>query len=226
MNTFIHIRSNNNFSVNENLYIMLIKTNKLTKKKIIRKYIRSLRHSLTYSEQYIAAQLITNKILALKCIYQSLNIAIFVSIDGEIRTDLLIKILLSMNKRIYLPVLPLPFEKSQCLSFAPYTLSTVLVRNYLNTYEPKKTNITTIFSLDMLDIIFVPLVAFDQYGNRLGMGGGFYDILLQYYQNNYLNCTTIGLGYDFQKVPTSFLPIEKWDMKLHKIITPSYMYWK
>lgn len=205
---------------------MHIKINTFIKnKEIIRKYMRSLRLSLTYSEQYIAAQLITNKILTLNCIQQSKKIGIFISIDGEIRTDLLIKILLSMNKHIYLPKLPVNSSKFQCLSFIQYTLSTSLIRNHLKAYEPKKYN-QTIFSIEKLDIIFVPLVAFDKFGNRLGMGGGFYDATLQHYQHCNLNFPVIGLGYDFQKVPEQFLFTEEWDVKLCKIITPSYFFWK
>lgn len=195
-------------------------------KKIIRKYIRILRRSIKYSEQYTSAQLVTNKILSLHCLHQSINIAVFISVDGEIRTDLLIKTLLSMNKCIYLPILPLPFFKEQYLSFAQYTLSTPLIHNYLNTFEPKISTKKSIISIKMLDIIFIPLVAFDKYGNRLGMGGGFYDITLKYIQDHHINCVCIGLGHDFQLIPTQLLPIEKWDMKLHKIITPSYLYWE
>lgn len=201
---------------------MYTKIKKLNKnKKIIRKYIRTLRHSIKYTEQYTAAQLITNKVLTLNCIHQSKNIAMFISIDGEINTDLLIKTLLSINKRIYLPIVPSPSYKSKRLSFAQYTFNTILIRNHLNTYEPIKNNITSFLSIEKLDIIFVPLVACDEYGNRLGMGGGFYDTTLQNHKSIYTNCTLIGLGYDFQKIPSQLLPIEKTDLQLHKIITPS-----
>ncbi|CAD83328.1 ligase;5-formyltetrahydrofolate cycloligase family [Candidatus Blochmanniella floridana] len=189
-------------------------------KKAIRSYIRSLRQSLNYSEQYKSAQLITNKIINLDCIHKATHIGIYISFDGEIYTDLLIKFLLSMKKKIYIPVL---LHKQQHLLFAPYTLSTPTIQNYLNVYEPKY-NIIDLISLDKLDIIFIPLVAFDDHGNRLGMGGGFYDKTLQY-QKHKSHCIYIGLGHDFQKIPTSILTQEKWDVKLPKIITPSYLHW-
>lgn len=205
------------------------KNNNSTKnKKNIREYIRFLRNSIQYPEKYISAQLITNKILSLNYIHQAKNIAIFISIDGEISTKLLINTLLFMNKNIYLPILPLPNSESKLLSFAKYTLTTPLIRNHLNIYEPKKDDkIIFLPNIKMLNILFIPLVAFDKYGNRLGMGGGFYDATLQYYHNDLdANCICIGLGYDFQKVPTKWIPIEKWDIKLDKIITPYHCYWR
>ncbi|ADV33657.1 5-formyltetrahydrofolate cyclo-ligase [Candidatus Blochmanniella vafra str. BVAF] len=198
----------------------------VTNKKKIRKYIRSLRQSLTFSEQYVAAQLITNKIINLHYVDQAKNIAIFISTDGEVSTNLLIKTLLLMNKSIYLPILPNIYTQSiQYLSFVKYTLSTPLVRNRFNIYEPKYNNNNIhIIPMELLDILFIPLVAFDQNKNRLGMGGGFYDKTLQHWEKKIKNCICIGLAYNFQKIPNHLLPIEQWDIKLSNIITPSCLY--
>lgn len=203
--------------------MMDMKTNTLPlfkNKSIIRTYIRTLRHSIKPSEQYIAAQLITNKILTLKALHHSINIAAFISIDGEISTDLIIQTLLSINKRVYLPILPK--NQSHSLLFAQYTLPTPLIKKKFNIYEPKY-DPSSVINPTMLDIILIPLVAFDEYGSRLGMGGGFYDKTL-HHQNLKSNCICIGLGYDFQKIPTQILPISEQDIKLSKIITPNHTY--
>lgn len=203
------------------MYNRYKKNNRILKKEI-RSYMRVLRKSLTLSEQYIASQLITNKIISLDNIQKATHIAIFISIDGEINTNLLIQTLLLMNKIIYLP--KLPSLNSQYLSFVQYNLSIPLIRNRLNIYEPKHNTCTSI-SPKILDILFIPLVAFDEQGNRLGMGGGFYDKILNNWGNKIKDtCVCIGLGYDFQKIPTHFLPVEPWDVKLSKIITPSNLY--
>lgn len=195
--------------------------NQTLQKKIIRKYIRTVRRSLTLQEQYIATQLLTNQILATNHIYQSTHIAIFISFDGEINTIPLIKVLLSMKKKIYLPTIS--NIKSQHLLFYKYTLSIPLVHNHLQIYEPQKNNSFSI-STEILDIIFVPLIAFDKYGNRLGMGSGLYDKTLQYLKKK-SSFVSIGLAYDFQKISSQLFPIEPWDIKLSEIITPSH-YWK
>lgn len=195
---------------------------KKLQRKSIRSYVRSIRHTLTLHEQSVASQLLTNKIMAINHVHQSTHIAIFIPFDGEINTKLLIKTLLLMNKQIYLPIIPI--SNSQCLSFSKYTLSTTLIRNRLNIYEPQY-NINSIIPIKTLDIMFIPLVAFDNNGNRLGMGSGFYDRTLQKYPRNQFYYSPIGLAYDFQKVPAALLPIEKWDIKLPEIITP-YNHWK
>lgn len=192
--------------------------NKALQKQSIRKYIRSIRRNLTYQEQYIAAQLLTNKIITTNHIHRLMHIGIFISIDGEINTTLLIKTLLLMKKKIYLPIVPI--SNIQYLSFSKYTLSTPLVRNHLNTYEPQQ-NTTSTIPIKLLDIMFIPLVAFDKNGNRLGMGHGFYDRTLRKYPALLYSYIPIGLGYDFQEIPTQLLPTEKWDIKLPEIITPS-----
>ncbi|URJ27938.1 5-formyltetrahydrofolate cyclo-ligase [Candidatus Blochmannia vicinus (nom. nud.)] len=187
-------------------------------KRSIREYMRIVRRSLTFREQYTAAQLITNKIMTMDYVHKSERIAVFIAFDGEIRTSLLIRNLLYMHKQVYLPVLP--YSENQCLFFLRYTFSTPLIYNRLNIYEPEW-NVNSIVPIEKLDIIFVPLVAFDNYGNRLGMGGGFYDRTLQNWKNQ-SNYIPIGLAYDFQRIPTQLFPVDEWDLTLPEIVTPSY----
>ncbi len=63
-----------------------------------------------------------------------------------------------------------------------------------------------------IDLIVVPGVAFDRYGNRLGRGRGFYDRFLQHQTTE-----TVGICFDFQLVEE--LPTEPNDMPLKKIIS-------
>ena len=69
----------------------------------------------------------------------------------------------------------------------------------------------------------MPLVAFDKQGNRLGMGGGFYDrTLARLHEQNWQKPQLIGLAHECQKVDA--LPIESWDVPLKTIITPDKTY--
>lgn len=58
--------------------------------------------------------------------------------------------------------------------------------NKFGILEPKL-NVRNVLPVSHLDLIFTPLVAFDKDGNRLGMGGGFYDRTLQNWQKNLLS---------------------------------------
>ena len=68
-------------------------------------------------------------------------------------------------------------------------------------------------------MLIVPLVGFDEKGNRMGMGGGYYDRMLKKVS---ANCLIIGVAYEFQKVKK--IPIENWDMPLNELITPENHY--
>lgn len=70
------------------------------------------------------------------------------------------------------------------------------------------------------DIILIPLVAFDENRNRLGMGGGFFDRTLSHFATKKHKITTIGLAYDLQK-HDSELPKEKTDQTLDFIACES-----
>jgi len=75
-----------------------------------------------------------------------------------------------------------------------------------------------------LDVIICPLVAVDKNGNRMGMGGGFYDTTLsKSYQSGAKKPLKIGWCYDFQVVEQ--LERQSWDVPLDAIITPSGLRW-
>jgi 5-formyltetrahydrofolate cyclo-ligase len=63
-------------------------------------------------------------------------------------------------------------------------------------------------------IVFVPGVAFDTRGQRLGRGKGWYDRLLRQLGGN---TVFVGLGYEFQIVEE--VPTESWDEKVHYVVT-------
>ena len=62
-------------------------------------------------------------------------------------------------------------------------------------------------------VVFVPGVAFDMRGNRLGRGKGWYDRLIE----TLGRATFVALAYDFQIVDE--VPAEEWDQRVHYLIT-------
>ena len=75
-----------------------------------------------------------------------------------------------------------------------------------------------------LDVIICPLVAVDTNGNRMGMGGGFYDTTLgNSHRSGAKNPLKIGWCYDFQVVEQ--LQRQSWDVPLDGLITPSGIRW-
>ncbi|XHN44562.1 5-formyltetrahydrofolate cyclo-ligase [Lonepinella sp. MS14436] len=177
----------------------------------IRQQIRKIRQNLTALEQAQAEQNITQQALALIEQRQANKIALYLAFDGEISTQLLIENLWRQGKKVYLPVLH-PFCTGHLL-FLQHRPDTALIKNKFGIFEPQL-NVQNVLPTEQLDMIFTPLVAFDQQGNRLGMGGGFYDRTLQDWQQK--SFIPIGLAHQCQQIEN--LPVESWDMPLFRIL--------
>ncbi len=70
------------------------------------------------------------------------------------------------------------------------------------------------------DLLFVPIVAFDNHRNRIGYGGGFYDRYIEKI-SKIKKCVTIGLAFSHQKIDK--IKTENFDMKLDLIFTEKFI---
>ena len=70
-----------------------------------------------------------------------------------------------------------------------------------------------------IEVVFIPLLAFDNLGNRIGYGKGFYDAFLK-------NCprTTLKIGLSFFEAQGSLIESETHDIPLDYCITPNKIY--
>ncbi|WP_442798697.1 5-formyltetrahydrofolate cyclo-ligase [Pantoea vagans] len=183
----------------------------------IRQQVRHLRRAMTDEQQAQAAEQLAELALNYAPVTDARNIALFLSVDGELNTRPLIARLWHLKKAVYLPVLH-PFSPGNLL-FLRYSPDTPLIPNKLRIPEPPL-DIRQLITLDQLDLMLVPLVAFDQHGQRLGMGGGFYDRTLQNWrQHGFL---PVGLAHDCQQVDS--LPVAEWDVPLPAVMTPSKLW--
>ena len=105
--------------------------------------------------------------------------------------------------------LPIIRENNQ-MDFFEWTNKDPLKINKYGIVEPISTKKT------YPDIIFVPLVAYDDDLNRLGYGGGFYDRYLERI-GKIKNILKVGLGFSYQELKK--IPVNKYDKKLDLIIT-------
>lgn len=188
-----------------------MKSTQQTLRHQLRQQIRKTRANLTALQQQQAEDSITQQALALIEERNAQHIALYISFDGEISTEKLIKILWMQGKQVYLPVLH-PFNPNHLL-FLRYLPEIPMLKNKFGIWEPKL-NVQNVLPLKELDILFTPLVAFDKQGNRLGMGGGFYDRTLQNWRNS--SFIPVGLAHQCQQVEQ--LPTEVWDVPLHQIL--------
>lgn len=151
----------------------------------------------------------------------SRRIAFYFPHDGEMDTFPLLYRAWSMNKLCYLPVLE-PLGSNR-LRFAPYEPHHPLTPNRFGIPEPAAPPRDRVCAAG-LDLILLPLVAFDGQGNRLGMGGGYYDRTLAFlrHRRHWRRPRLLGLAYEFQRV--EHLDVRPWDMPLDGIATETGLY--
>lgn len=180
----------------------------------IRQQTRLRRRALTPEQQTQFALQAADRMMAYPPVLLAHTVAVFLSFDGELDTQPLIDQLWRAGKRVYLPVLH-PFSPGNLL-FLHYHPSSNLVVNCLKIREPKL-DVRDVLPLSQLDVLITPLVAFDAVGQRLGMGGGFYDRTLQNWRQYHLQ--PVGYAHDCQQVEA--LPTEQWDIPLPAVVTPA-----
>jgi len=180
--------------------------------------LRAERRALTNVERKRAARAAARQLAATRLFRACRRIACYLPNDGEIDPSSVIERIWSMGKTAYLPVLA-----RDRLWFAPAPPGMQLKPNRFGIPEPVVTR-SRLVRANRLDLILLPLVAFDLHGNRLGMGGGFYDKSLEFRRgrSGFRAPHLLGLAYDFQKIER--LPINDWDVPLDGFVTDRAVY--
>jgi 5-formyltetrahydrofolate cyclo-ligase len=178
--------------------------------------MRHLRRSLSAQQSQRAAIALERTLASHPLFLHSRHIAFYLPNDGEIDLTPLLRRAWHMGKQCYLPTLsPLYHNR---LWFAPFHHDSKLIMNRFGIPEPI-CNWRQMRNVRSLDLIIAPLVAFDASGNRLGMGGGFYDRTLAYLaqRTTWRKPCLLGAAYAFQQVEQ--LPHQPWDVPLQGIAT-------
>ena len=171
----------------------------------LRQDLRLTRKNLSKPQQLAAANSVATNINSIPQFQNANSIGAYIVNDGEIDPAQLITQAWQKNKSIYLPKI----KTNNDMIFVRYEQNGQLEKNQYGIPEPSSDDIA-----EDLDLILVPLVGFDHCGNRLGMGGGYYDrYLASRQQNTYL----IGLAHQCQQV--SQLDVKSWDIPLDLIVT-------
>lgn len=178
----------------------------------LRAQMRRRRLGLSPSAQSIAARAITNYIPRLPCWTGADRVALYLANAGEVDTTPLGALCRTAGKRLFLPVI----EPDNTLVFAAWAQDGELIPNRFGIPEPPPE--AERCAASGLDIIFLPLVAWDRLGGRLGMGGGFYDRTLAGVEG----VTLVGLAHALQEVPQ--VPCDDWDVQLNFVVTDTALH--
>ena len=185
---------------------------------LLRQDKRQQRRNLDASLQAKHAEQLTRLFLQEDLFSQHQKIAAYLANDGEIDPVHIIKQAWDLGKQVYLPVLS---AHENSLLFALYEEGMPMCRNQFGIDEPNSAPEHWLRA-EHMDLILLPLVAFDELGNRMGMGGGFYDRSLACLQQQASTTRLIGLAHEIQKVEQ--LATQSWDIPLHAILTEDQLY--
>jgi len=182
----------------------------------IRKKLRAQRALLTLEERTTAAEKITTQLKNMPFFKNALSIALYMPLHGEVETAFIRKLAYEKGKHCYLPRLTPPF-----LQFHATLPKTPLFPNQWGILEPPTNTLS--LAAQKLDLVLLPLVAFDEKGNRLGMGGGYYDQTFAF-KKNQASPLLVGLAYAFQQV--NCVPHNELDVYLDAIITENQIWYR
>ncbi len=189
-------------------------------RKLLRKALIKQRKGVSRQQQRHASKLISQRLVNSLLFLRSNRIAFYFSNQVEVDTSIVLKKALAMGKACYFPILH-PIKHNE-MWFGKYECGDPLTKNCFGIPEPYllRRECAAPWSLDL---VIAPLVAFDSRGNRLGMGGGFYDRTFSFLQKRMLSKPKmVGLAYEFQHVTD--LPAEEWDVSLDIVITEANLY--
>ena len=180
-----------------------------------RKLLRSQRRELSAKQQLIMADQITDNLCSQSFFLRAKRVGIYLANEGEVNPSIIYDICQKSGKQLFLPVIH-PFKQNR-LHFARVKPNSALVGNRFGILEPciKSATLSPPWSLDL---ILMPLVGFDSQGNRLGMGGGFYDRTFAFTAKKPgPSPKLIGLAYSFQELQE--IKPQPWDIPVSGIVT-------
>ncbi len=178
----------------------------------LRNTLRDRRRQLPAAARIAAAETLAARLLALPFAPDAGHVAGYWAMDGEIALHVW-QLRLPPDVRYCLPVL----GDDDLLRFAPWRPGEALATNRFGIPEPVEAEA---LPAEAMDMIVLPLVGFDRAGQRLGMGGGWYDRSLAFRRDRPTPPPwLVGAGFAVQHVDT--LSAEPWDVPLDAVCTES-----
>ena len=182
----------------------------MTNQPTLRARYRSLRQHLDAPSRSRKTQRINQRLEDLAVLTNGQRIAAYLASPEEASVDAFIKLAWHRLQSIFLPCID---EERGHMTFTQYHPDAPLKKNCFGLLEPADR--TAVAQASDLNCALVPLVAFDGQGNRLGMGGGYYD---RFFAEPTERPTLIGIAFSEQQT-TAPLPCEQWDVPMDMVVT-------
>ncbi len=174
----------------------------------LRREMRLRRRQLPPFRRRLANRALSRHLVTLPAYRRARSLAIYWPADGEADVRGLAAHAWSCGKRLYLPVV----GHDGAMRFAPWLPTGVLRRNRYGIPEPIGGRRRV--PAARLDMLIMPLVVFDARGNRLGMGGGYYDRAIA---GSRRRPVLVGAAFSLQRAQA--IPAQPWDIPLDMVVT-------
>lgn len=180
----------------------------------LRTYYKKLRATLSKQEKEEKSLAIANKLLQAN-IWDKTYYHLFLTIaeQNEINTEYILNLLMGKDKEIVLS--KTDFANHRMTHFL-LTEETKIKKNNYNIPEPISGEE---IPSDKIDVVFIPLLAYDIHGNRVGYGKGFYDRFLSECRKDILK-----IGLSFFEPENKIEDVYEEDIPLDFCITPDTIY--
>lgn len=183
-------------------------------KKSQRRQIKAQRRAIHPFKRMRASHCAANILCSSLLLRRAKRIGSYLDVQGEFPTAAINDVLIKRGKALYFP--SIHDFRNGGMHFVQWTKSSRLKVNKFNIPEIFP-DTPTPFSNE-LDLVLLPLLGFDVSGNRLGMGGGFYDRYLTSYSTR-KRPFALGVAYNIQRLGQ--IKAEQWDYPLDAILTES-----
>lgn len=180
----------------------------------LRQQARGARRALSDEERAAAAAALRHQLESLSAFIDALRVGGYAAVGTEISLEASIDGALRRGQHVYFPHIE---HSAPEMRFAHWTGQTRrMLPNRFGIPEPL-VDAAQLVGAETLDVILLPLVAFDRAGGRLGSGAGFYDRALAFRQARTAPPLLIGVGFHCQEVGA--IPMAPWDVPLDLIAT-------
>lgn len=190
----------------------------------IRQALRQARRSLPKLQQVRHARRLLSVLRRDFAFQRARRVAAYWPADGELDPRPVMQQTRKRGKAVYLPVLRRGFRgRAVSLRFARVLPGRRLQTNRFGIPEPTLRG-RDLRSARQLDVLLVPLVGFDAEGNRIGMGGGYYDRTLAYLngRRHWRRPRLIGIAHECQRL--AHIEPRPWDVPLDAVATERRIY--
>lgn len=183
-------------------------------KKALRIHYKTLRKQLSENQLEEMSLAVANNVLTLP-IWEKTYFHIFLPIEAhnEVNTEFILHLLSGKDKEILISKSDF---KTRNMTHFLLTDNTKIKKNEYNIPEP-------VDGIEVpakkIEVVFIPLLAYDKLGNRVGYGKGFYDKFLSECQTE-----TIKIGLSFFEPEEQITDVFETDVKLDYCVTPNAVF--